>query len=86
MIDQKKINYKPKNIIIETTQVPPISAFVKMVDKLRTKSEDELKMLCIKLFSGELLDGWKDITADINSDNMNDEKIITAIQRNRYKN
>lgn len=71
---------------METTQEQPISTFAKMVDKLRTKSEDELKMLYIKLFSSELIDEWKDITADIDSDNMNEEEIITAIQRNRYKN
>lgn len=71
---------------METTQEQPISTFAKMVDKLRSKSEDELKMLYIKLFSSELIDEWKNITGDIDFNNTNEEEIIKAIQKNRYKN
>ena len=71
---------------MQTTQEQPISTFAKMVDKLRTKSEDELKMLYIKLFSNELIEEWNNITSDNDFNNTNEEVIIKAIQKNRYKN
>jgi hypothetical protein len=71
---------------METTQDPHISTFAKMVDKLRNKSEDELKVLYIKLFSNELIDEWKNITADTDFNNVNEDEIVKAIQKNRYKN
>lgn len=73
-------------MIMETTQEQPISTFAKMIDKLRNKSEDELKMLYIKLFSTELIDEWKNITEDSDFGNVYEEEIVKVIQKNRYKN
>lgn len=73
-------------MIMETIQEQPISTFAKMIDKLRNKSEDELKMLYIKLFSTELIDEWKNITEDADFGNVGEEEIVKAIQKNRYKN
>jgi len=71
---------------MKTAQEPPISTFAKMVDKLRNKNDDELKMLYTKLFSNELIDEWKNITADTDFNNVNEDEIVKAIQKNRYKN
>lgn len=73
-------------MIMETTQEKPISTFAKMIDKLWNKSEDELKMLYIKLFSTELIDEWKNITEDSDFGNVYEEEIVKVIQKNRYKN
>lgn len=70
---------------METLQQPSPSTFAQMVDKLRNKSEEELKMLYIKFFANELSDEWKSITQDADFKNANEEEIIKAIQKNRYK-
>jgi hypothetical protein len=62
------------------------SAFAQMVDKLRNKSDEELKLLYLKFFSDDLIDEWKKITADANFGNADEEEIIKVIQKNRYKN
>lgn len=61
------------------------STFAQMVDKLRDKSEEELKMLYIKFFSNDLLDEWKNITRDADFKNAGEDEIVKAIQKNRYK-
>ncbi len=71
---------------METAEQPSLSTFAQMVDKLRNKSEEELKMLYIKFFSNELIDEWKNITQDADFKNDDEEGIIKAIQKNRYKN
>ena len=73
-------------MIMEIIQEQPISTFAKMIDKLRNKSEDELKMLYIKLFSTELIDEWKNITEDADFGNVDEREIVKAIQKIRYKN
>ncbi len=60
------------------------SAFAQMVDKLRNKSEAELKMLYLKFFSNDLREEWQDITKEADFSNATEEDIITAIQQNRY--
>ena len=71
---------------METAEQPSLSTFAQMLDKLRNKSEEELKMLYIKFFSNELIDEWKNITQDADFKNDDEEGIIKAIQKNRYKN
>lgn len=61
------------------------STFAQMVDKLRNKSEEELKMLYIKFFSDDLIDEWKNITTDADFKNAGEAEIVKAIQKNRYK-
>ena len=70
---------------METAQQPSLSTFAKIVDKLRNKSQEELRMLYIKFFSNELIDEWKNITQGADFKNANEAEIIKAIQKNRYK-
>jgi len=57
-----------------------------MVDKLREKSEEELKMLYLRFFSDDLINEWKNITADADFKDADEVEIVKAIQKNRYKN
>lgn len=70
--------------MMETTHQQWPSAFAQMVDKLRDKSEEELKSLYIKLFDNELKEEWQSITKDADFKNATEEDIIKAIQQNRY--
>lgn len=45
-----------------TDNVQEPSAFAMMIEKLRYKSEEELKLLYIKFFQTELSEEWKTIT------------------------
>ena len=71
---------------MKTTQESSVSTFAKMVDKLRNKSEEELKMLYNKFFSNELIDEWKNITHNADFNGSNDDEITKSVQKNRYKN
>ena len=62
------------------------SAFAQMVDKLRTKSEAELKMLYLRFFQKDLQTEWKNITQEGNFKKVSEDDIIKAIQENRYRN
>ncbi|MEO8854824.1 MAG: hypothetical protein ABI359_13660 [Ginsengibacter sp.] len=70
---------------MKTMQESSVSTFAKMVDKLRNKSEEELKMLYTKFFSNELIDEWKNITHNADFNGSNDDEIIKAVQKNRFK-
>lgn len=61
------------------------SPFAQLVDRLRDKSEAELKMLYMRLFSEELEQEWKDITASADFTGVSDEDIVKQIQQNRYQ-
>lgn len=69
---------------MEAMQPQPPSAFAQMVDLLRTKSDEELKLLYLKLFSAELSDEWNKLTSEAEFNNVTEEDIIEAIQKNRY--
>ncbi len=69
---------------MEITQQP--STFADMVDKLRFKSEAELKKLYLQFFSKELKDEWKDLVKDADFKSASEEDIINAIQKKRYNN
>ncbi len=62
------------------------SVFAQMVDRLRTKSEAELKMLYLRFFQKELQTEWKDITGEANFKKVSEDDIIKTIQKNRYRN
>lgn len=66
---------------METLQNHPPSTFAQMVDKLKDKSEEELKMLYIKFFSDDLIDEWKKITHDADFKHADEADIIKAIQK-----
>lgn len=61
------------------------SVFARIVDRLRGMSEEELKLLYVQLFSSGLEKEWKAITAEGNFENVTDEDIVKAIQKNRYR-
>jgi len=62
----------------------PLSTFAQIVDKLRNKSEEELKLLNLKFFSKELNDEWETITRESDFKSATEEDIVKAIQKNRY--
>ena len=62
------------------------STFAQMVDKLRDKSEAELKILYLRLFKNELKNEWKEIVKDSSFKKISEEDIIKVIQKNRYSN
>jgi N6-adenosine-specific RNA methylase IME4 len=79
----KKCNLvKIKDMEMMSQEQP--STFARMVDKLRNKSEAELKMLYLQFFGNELKDEWKSITNDADFKNASEEDIIKAIQKKRY--
>jgi hypothetical protein len=69
---------------MDTIQPSSDSTFLQMVDKLRNKSEEELKMLYIKFFSSELAEEWGEIANEADFRSASDEEIIQAIQKQRY--
>lgn len=60
------------------------ATYNKMVDKLKSKSEEELQLLYLKFFSDDLKNEWKGITTEGNFDKVSDEDILNAIQKQRY--
>jgi hypothetical protein len=64
---------------------PQTSVFAQMVDKLRNKSEAELKMLYLRFFQKEIRDEWKSITKDASFEMTSENDIIKAIQKSRYR-
>lgn len=62
------------------------SVFAQIVDKLRNKSEEELKMLYLKFFVSDLSDEWKKVTANADFGSVTEEDIVKTIQKNRYRN
>lgn len=61
------------------------SAFAQIVDKLRSKSEAELKILYVRFFKKELQNQWKAITKEGNLKKISEADLIKAIQKNRYR-
>ncbi len=80
---QKQIVNLTKHIVMEIAQQPSI--FAQMVDKLRDKSEAELKLLYTQLFANDLAEEWKNSTQETGFKNATEEDIIKAIQKNRYQ-
>lgn len=66
--------------------VQQTSTFAEMVDKLRFKSEEELKQLYLIFFQEELENEWKTITKDVDMEGVSEEVIVATIMANRYKN
>jgi hypothetical protein len=70
---------------MESIQPQQPSMFAQMVDGLRNKSEEELKLLYFRFFASELSDEWKTITSSAEFKDATEESIIKAIQKNRYR-
>ena len=63
-----------------------VSTFARMVDKLRTVDEAELKLAYILLFKNDLAKEWESITSEMDFSKISDEEIVAAIQKTRYGN
>jgi hypothetical protein len=61
------------------------SPFAQLVDRLRSKSDDELKSLYLRFFADDLENEWTAITSDADFGNATEEDIVKAIQKTRYK-
>lgn len=59
-----------------------VSTFSQIVDKLRDKNEEELKISYLKFFSNELIKEWENLTENADFSNTSEEDIIKAIQKN----
>ena len=70
---------------MERIQQQQPSTFAQMVDELRTKSEEELKLLYLRFFSHGLANEWNSITSCADFKDATEEDIIKAIQKNRYQ-
>ncbi len=68
------------NIVTENNP----STFAQMVDKLRNRSEEELKLLYMKKISTELADEWSFTTENSNFKNISEDDIVKAIITKRY--
>ena len=62
-----------------------VSVFAQMVDKLRTKTDAELKMLYMQFFKDEFTNDWKNITGEADFNIVTDNEIVAAIENKRYK-
>ena len=63
-----------------------VSTFARIVDKLRTMDEAELKLAYLRLFKSDLAKEWENITSEMDFSNVSDEEIVAAIQKTRYCN
>ena len=66
------------------TTTEQVSTFAQIVDRLRDKSEEELKLLYIKIFRDDLVKKWEDLTSEMNFGDATDDDIVKAVQKNRY--
>ncbi len=69
---------------MELTQ-DPASAFTQIVEKLRTKTDAELKLLYMQFFKDDFIEEWKKITEEADFSSVTDEEIMAAIKNKRYK-
>lgn len=70
---------------MQISQDTPLSTFEQIADKLRNKSEEELKLLNLKFFSKELSNEWETLTRDADFTTATEEDIVKAIKRNGSK-
>ncbi len=75
--------YLDKLFLMETTQ-ESVSTFARIVDRMRTMDEAELKLLYIQLFKDELIKEGNEIASQMNFGDATDEDIVKAIQKKRY--
>lgn len=68
---------------MELTQ-EPVSAFAQIVDKLRTKTDTELKMLYMQFIKVDFIAEWQKIASEADFSQVTDEEIVAAIESKRY--
>jgi len=69
---------------MSTIQIEQTSTFARLVDRLRFKSEDELKLLYLELFGNEIGDAWEKATQGGNLEKVTDDEVVKAVQKKRY--
>ena len=60
------------------------STLEKIVEKLRTMDEGELKLEYIRLFKDDLNRDWGSLTTGSDIEDITDEEIVAIIQKKRY--
>ena len=70
---------------MEVPQPQQPSPFAQLVDRLRNKSDEELKALYLRFFADDLKNEWAAITSEADFGNATEEDIVKAIQKARYK-
>ena len=65
---------QPKNIL-----------YKQIVNSLKTKSEEELKLLYINLFADDLQKEWETITQKANFGSITEKELISAISKTKRK-
>jgi hypothetical protein len=55
-----------------------------IVEKLKGKSEEELKLLYIRLFADEIEKEWEEVTSGTPINSVSDEDIVEAVMKGRY--
>ena len=59
--------------------------YKQIVNSLKTKSEDELKLLYINLFADELQKEWETITQKANFGSITEKELISMISKTKHK-
>lgn len=55
-----------------------------IVEKLKGKSEEELKLIYIRLFADDIAKEWAEVTSGTALNNVSDDEIIEAVMKSRY--
>jgi hypothetical protein len=63
------------------TTTEQVSIFAQIVDGLRGKSEEELRLLYIKFFRDDLVKKWEDLTSEMSFGEVTEEDVIKAMQK-----
>ena len=65
---------QPKNLL-----------YKQIVNSLKTKSEEELKLLYINLFADDLQSEWESITQKANFGSITEKELISAISKTKRR-
>ena len=58
--------------------------YKQIVNSLKTKSEEELKLLYINLFADDLQREWESITQKANFGSITEKELLAAMQKQQY--
>ena len=71
---------------METIVKQPRNVLYKqIVNSLKTKSEEELKLLYINLFADELQKEWETITQKANFGSITEKELISTISKTKHR-
>lgn len=69
---------------MEAETLTPVKESI--VEKLKGKSEEEFKLLYIRLFADDIAKEWAEVTSGTAFNNVSDDEIIEAVMKERYGN